>query len=77
MPVSQEDLDKVRAFARKEAAEAAELRQTVKFLKRENKQLHRRLSRVYSSWTWRVGRVVLFPVHIVQRAMAKRRQRGK
>lgn len=77
MPVSQEDLDKVRAYARAQASEAADLRLKVKFLEREHKIMHRRLSRVYQSWTWRVGRVVLFPIHIAQWVMAKLRQRGK
>ena len=76
MPLSQEDMKKVRAFAREQAAEAADLRLKVKFLEREHKIMHRRLERVYRSYTWRVGRVVLFPIHIAQWAMAKLRQRG-
>ena len=76
MPVSPEDLKKVRAFAREQAAEAADLRLMVKFLQREHKIMHRRLERVYRSYTWRVGRVVLFPIHIAQWAMAKLRRRG-
>ena len=76
MPLSQEDMKKVRAFAREQAAEAADLRLKVKFLEREHKIMHRRLERVYRSYTWRVGRVVLFPIHIAQWAMAKLRRRG-
>ena len=77
MSVSENDLEKVRAFAREQAAEAADLRLKVKFLEREHKLMHRRLTRVYRSWTWRVGRVVLFPIHIGQWVMGKFRQRGK
>ena len=76
MPLSQEDMKKVRAFAREQAAEAADLRLMVKFLEREHKIMRRRLERVYRSYTWRVGRVVLFPIHIAQWAMAKLRRRG-
>ena len=76
MPLSPEDVKKVRAFAREQAAEAADLRLMVKFLEREHKLMHRRLERVYRSYTWRVGRVVLFPIHIAQWAMAKLRRRG-
>ena len=76
MPLSQEDMKKVRAYAREQAAEAADLRLKVKFLEREHKIMHRRLERVYRSYTWRVGRVVLFPIHIAQWAMAKLRRRG-
>ena len=76
MPLSQEDMKKVRAYAREQAAEAADLRLKVKFLEREHKIMHRRLERVYRSYTWRVGRVMLFPIHIAQWAMAKLRRRG-
>jgi hypothetical protein len=48
----------------------------VKFLEREHTIMKRRLDRVYRSYTWRVGRVVLFPIHVVQWAMAKLRRRG-
>ena len=77
MSVSENDLEKVRAYAREQAAEAADLRLKVKFLEREHELMHRRLTRVYKSWTWRVGRVVLFPIHIVQWVLGKFRQRGK
>jgi len=76
MPLSPEDMKKVRAYAREQAADAADLRLTVKFLQREHIIMKRRLDRVYRSYTWRVGRVVLFPVHVVQWAMAKLRRRG-
>lgn len=76
MPLSQEDMKKVRAFAREQAAEAADLRLKVKFMQREHTLMQRRLERVYRSYTWRVGRVMLFPIHIAQWAMAKLRRRG-
>lgn len=59
------DLEKVREFAREQAAIAAEYRVRVRMLERDNKRLSRRLNRVYRSWTWRLGRVVLFPYYIV------------
>ena len=77
MPVSENDLEKVRLFAREQAAEAADLRFQVQFLERENKLMKRRLDRVHRSWTWRAGRVVLFPIHGAQWLAAKLRGRGQ
>jgi hypothetical protein len=77
MPISDKDLENVRAYAREQAAEAAAMKTRVKFLEREQKRLQKQLSEVHSSWTWRVGRVVLFPIHIAQWVMAQLRQRGK
>ena len=65
MSVNSDDLAKVREFAREQAALAAEYRMRVRVLERDNKRLSRRLKRVYRSWTWRVGRVVLFPYHLI------------
>jgi hypothetical protein len=53
----------IREFAMQQAAEAAELRVKVRRLERDNERLLRRLNRVYSSWTWRAGRLVLFPYY--------------
>jgi hypothetical protein len=58
-------LEKLRGFAREQAAIAADLRIEVRHLQRDNKRLTRRLDRVYRSWTWRLGRVVLFPYYVV------------
>ena len=55
MPSSPEDLNVVRAYAREQATEAADLRLKVKFLEREHIIMKRRLDRVYRSYTWRVG----------------------
>lgn len=63
MPNHDDDLVRAREFAREQAALAAEYKLRVKFLKKENARLERRLRKVYASWTWRVGRVVLFPYH--------------
>jgi hypothetical protein len=71
---SATELQAVREFARKEAAEAAELRLKVRWLEVQNKKLERRLSRVYRSWTWRIGRVVLFPYYLVQWVMERLRR---
>ena len=65
MSVSPDELAKVREFAREQAAIAAEYRMRVRILERDNKRLSRRLNRVYRSWTWRLGRVVLFPYYVV------------
>lgn len=65
MTSAHEEITQLREFAREMAAEAAELRARVSFLERDNKRLSRRLKRVYRSWTWRVGRVVLFPYHVI------------
>ena len=58
-----ETLESIQVFAMQQAAEAAELRVKVRRLERDNERLLRRLNRVYESWTWRVGRLVLFPYY--------------
>ena len=63
MAGSDDDLAKLREFAREEAARTAEYKMRVRYLKSENARLQRRLGKVYASWTWRAGRVVLFPYH--------------
>lgn len=55
-----------RKFAIVAAAEAAELRIQVRRLEAENRVLHRRLDRIYASWTWRAGRLVLLPYHVLK-----------
>lgn len=53
----------MREFAREQADRATEYKMQVRYLNKENARLRRRLGKVYASWTWRVGRVVLFPYH--------------
>ncbi len=60
------DLESLRRYGQEQAAEAAELRLKVRWLEGQNKKLERRLKRVYRSWTWRAGRVVLFPYYLFQ-----------
>jgi hypothetical protein len=60
------ELESLRRYAQEQAAEAAELRIKVRWLERDNKKLSRRLKKVYRSWTWRVGRAVLFPYYLVR-----------
>jgi hypothetical protein len=72
MSPAEKDVEHLREYARQKAAEAAEYRAYNEFLLKEQKKLRRRLDRVYSSWTWRVGRVVLFPVHLSQKFRDKR-----
>jgi hypothetical protein len=67
-----DEIEKLRRYAREKAAEAAEYKAQNKFLLKEQKKLKRRLDRVYSSWTWRAGRVVLFPLHLGQKFRDKR-----
>jgi len=76
MASADEEITQLREFAREKAAEAAELRAKVSFLEREQKKLVRRLNRVYRSWTWRAGRIVLFPYHAIS-GLLERRRRGK
>jgi hypothetical protein len=64
-PEASDDVESMRAFAMNQAAEAAELRVKVRRLERDNDRLLRRLNRIYESWTWRTGRVVLFPYHFI------------
>ena len=62
--LSEIDSQDVLKFAQQQAADAADLRLKVVFLERRLLQLERRLETVHSSWTWRLGRIVLFPVSI-------------
>lgn len=59
-------LESVRAFAQVQAAETAEFRLLATTLDRRVKLLERELRMMRNSWTWRVGRVVLFPVTITR-----------
>lgn len=52
-------LESVRAFAQVQAAETAEFRLLATTLDRRVKLLEREVRVMRSSWTWRVGRVVL------------------
>ena len=63
---SADDKRDVLIFAQQQAAEAADLRLKVVFLERRLLQLERRLEAIHSSWTWRVGRVILFPVTLIR-----------
>lgn len=65
MAAHDDEIAKMRDFALNQAARAAEYKMQVKFLNRENKRLRKRLNKVHRSWTWRIGRVVLFPYHVV------------
>jgi hypothetical protein len=60
------ELESLRRFAQEQAAEAAELRVRVRWLESNNRKLERRLKKVYRSWTWRIGRVILFPYYVTQ-----------
>lgn len=58
-------------FAQEQAAEASEARLKVMFLERRLRILERQLDTIHSSWTWRIGRVVLFPVTLVRWSRGK------
>jgi hypothetical protein len=78
VPDDTDDLQRARQYAREQAAEAAEYRLRVKHLERENAKLLRRLNKVYRSWTWRAGRIVLFPYHGALWVLTKvKRSRGR
>jgi hypothetical protein len=64
MAARDEDFSKSREFARNQAMRAAEFKLQIDYLNRENIHLKRRLHKIHSSWTWRIGRVVLFPYHL-------------
>ncbi len=66
MELSPADIESLRRYGQEQAAKAAELRLKVRWLEGQNKKLERRLKRVYRSWTWRAGRVVLFPYYLFQ-----------
>ena len=59
-------MESVRAFAQVQSAETAEFRLLATPLDRRVKLLERELGMMRNYWTWRVGRVVLFPVTIAR-----------
>jgi len=65
MAARDEDFSKSREFARNQAMRAAEFKLQIDYLHRENIRLRRRLHKIDKSWTWRIGRVFLFPYHLV------------
>lgn len=69
--VNQLSEDSVLAYAQAQAAEASEARLKVMFLERRLRILERQLDTIHSSWTWRIGRVVLFPVTLVRWSRGK------
>jgi hypothetical protein len=69
MDLRPSDFESLRRYGQERAAEAAELRLKVRWLEGQNRKLERRLNRVYRSWTWRIGRVVLCPYYLVQWVM--------
>mgnify|MGYP006285054635 CR=1 FL=1 len=72
-----EGISQMRAFAIERAAEAADLRLRVAQLEIENQRLKRRLNRIHRSWTWRAGRAVLLPYHLLVALKTKVRRRGE
>ena len=73
----ESELQKYRRFAQEQAAEAADWKLQVMVLRRDNKRLRRRLDRVYRSWTWRVGRMVLFPYYVAEWIVDKLLRRSR
>ena len=73
----ESDLEKYRRFAQEQAGESAEWKTQIMLLHRENHRLRRRLDRVYRSWTWRIGRVVLFPYYVGEWIVDKLRGRPR
>ncbi len=59
-------LESVRAYARAQAAETAEFRLLAATLDRRVKKLEHELDTIRSSRTWRIGRLVLFPVTLAR-----------
>lgn len=74
MTQNSHDVDRLLRFAQEQAAEAAELRLENRWLEKENMKLRRRLSKVYRSWTWRLGRILLFPYYLTQWIAGKLRR---
>lgn len=66
------EMQELRAFASQKAAQVAELRVTVDQLNKRTKRAEFLLENVYHSWTWRVGRIILFPASIVRRVRNRR-----
>ena len=72
--MTSDDYRAVMNFAQEQAAEAAELRLKVKHLERRLRLAEKRLETIYSSWTWRAGRLLLFPITALR--IARRRVRN-
>ena len=67
-------LESVRTFAQVQSANSAEFRLLAASLDRRVKLLEREVRIMHNSWTWRVGRVVLFPVTIARAIKNRLRQ---
>lgn len=68
----EQHLLQARDYARGMAAEAGEAKAQLTEARRVNANLRRdaqRLREVYSTRTWRIGRVVLLPVRIIRRVI--------
>lgn len=59
-------LESVRTFAQVQAAETAEFRLLAASLDRRIKIKEREIRMMRNSWTWRIGRLVLFPVTLTR-----------
>ena len=67
-----EDLRTCRELFQEKALETAELRTLVSQLRRRNARAEFLLDKVYDSWTWKIGRVVLFPATFIRLIRNKR-----
>jgi hypothetical protein len=74
MELEPSDFERLRRYSQEKAAEASDLRLKVRWLEGQNRKLERRLNRVYRSWTWRIGRVVLFPYYLIRWLMQRLRR---
>lgn len=72
MTDSYETEVQLKRYAQQKAAEAAELRVTVEQLRRRTKRAEYLLDKVYESWTWRIGRLLLFPASVVRASRNRR-----
>lgn len=59
-------MESVRTFAQVQAAETAEFRLLAASLDRRIKIKEREIRMMRNSWTWRIGRLVLFPVTLTR-----------
>lgn len=68
------EIDSLRDYIREQASEIAEIKNTEIFLFNEMRRREREIEMIYSSFTWKIGRLVISPALLLRSAI--RRLRG-
>ena len=60
------EIDSLRDYIRTQASEIAEIKNTEIFLFNEMRRREREIEMIYSSFTWKIGRLVLGPALLLR-----------